>query len=169
MLCSLFFCFLSGLGCLLLVLLSCSAGAFKGKCLLVLRLGKGEARGRLSLAALGVTLRIGYCRTQRGEAPQAAFLVIWQAWPVVEQGLSAWIGAWDIEMRQRGKARVGWSVGSIEGVKGEGLKLLWCSIVALWATLRTVSRVKDRMLVPFFSCHLLVHSLALICSYVSSF
>lgn len=50
--------------------------------------GGWGSRGRWSIALLGETLRMGLGETESGEGLWAAYLVIWQVWPVVDQEVS---------------------------------------------------------------------------------
>jgi hypothetical protein len=58
------------------VLLTCLAGVFTGNSCWCWKLGEGEARGRWSIAVLGVTLRIVSRGTEK-ESLYSTYLVIW--------------------------------------------------------------------------------------------
>lgn len=68
------------------------------------RLSEGEANGRWSIAALGVTLRI-----ESGEIEKVEKVYRQHTW---SSEVSAWIESWNAEMKQEGEAERRWSVGS---------------------------------------------------------
>lgn len=74
---------------------------------------------------------------ESGRGSHTAYLLFWL---VVEQWVSSQFGNWGTAMRQEGKDRGRWSVGSTGRVhSGEG-RCNWCSVSALRAALKTGSR-----------------------------
>lgn len=63
-----------------------------------------------------------------GEVLWATYLIFWQSWPVVEQGVSTGDGGWGTAMSWGREARWTWSVGSTEdgGWKAVGWALSHC-------------------------------------------
>lgn len=72
-------------------------------------------------------MRIENGGRERGEGLwAAAYLVFWQAWAVVEQGVPAGPGSWDTVTSQGREVRRGWSMGSTNVGRGKGRLLLVC-------------------------------------------